>query len=350
VIETDYLLIGQGISGSVLAHQLRAIGKRVLVMELPSPASCSRVAAGVYNPISFRRMNNTWRAEEIGPFAIDFYNQLEQQHNISFHDNIPIHKVLADASERRIWETTVPERPALFAEAAIRDNPFPEHIAAPHGLGVVTAAGRIDAAAFLQQTREILVHDEQFLEEVFEVERMMLSDDFVLYDKRIRAQYIISCTGMGVLEENYFSFVPFIPVRGQVLTLDIPNFKTDVILSRGIYLVPLADGKFLCGSNYDRDINNEDLSDAAQTEILDKLKKFLTAPFSIVSERAGVRPTTRDRRPVLGCHPQYPRLIIFNGMGSKGAMLAPWCGQQLVNHLEQQAPLDREIDIKRFLK
>ncbi|MGL4598721.1 MAG: NAD(P)/FAD-dependent oxidoreductase [Bacteroidia bacterium] len=350
MIETDYLLIGQGISGSVLAHQLRAAGKRVLVMDSPSPTSCSRVAAGVYNPISFRRMNNTWRAEEIGPYAIDFYQQLEKQYNISFHDNIPIHKVLADASERRIWETTVPERPALFAEAIIRENPFPEQIAAPYGLGVVTAAGRIDSAAFLEQTRTILVHDGQLLEEDFDVNRLMLSDDFAVYDKRIRANYLVTCTGIRVLDEQYFSFVPFIPVRGQVLTLAIPDFKLDAILSRGIYLIPLADGNFLCGSNYDRDINNEDLSDAARTEILDRLKKFLIAPFTLLSERAGVRPTTRDRRPVLGAHPHYPRLVVFNGMGSKGAMLAPWCAEQLIQHLEQHVPLDKEIDIKRFLK
>ena len=73
-------------------------------------------------------------------------------------------------------------------------------------------------------------------------------------------------------------------------------------------------------------------------------------PFEIIDHQAGIRPTVKDRRPLLGVHPAHHQLAIFNGMGTKGVMLAPYFANHLVNHLENDDKLLPEIDIVRFGK
>ncbi|MEL7021711.1 MAG: hypothetical protein AAGK47_08885, partial [Bacteroidota bacterium] len=60
------------------------------------------------------------------------------------------------------------------------------------------------------------------------------------------------------------------------------------------------------------------------------------------------RPTVKDRRPFLGKHPDFSRLAIFNGLGTKGASLGPYFAQQMTNHLLQQTALEPDVDITRF--
>ncbi len=77
------------------------------------------------------------------------------------------------------------------------------------------------------------------------------------------------------------------------------------------------------------------------------MKKVLKIDFEIVNHQAGIRPTVNDRRPLMGLHPQHPTLAVFNGLGTKGVMLAPYFAYQLYSFLELNKPLDVEVDIKR---
>jgi glycine/D-amino acid oxidase-like deaminating enzyme len=61
-----------------------------------------------------------------------------------------------------------------------------------------------------------------------------------------------------------------------------------------------------------------------------------------------VRPATLERRPFVGFHPLHPNIGILNGMGTKGASLAPFFAHQLVQHLVDGFPLMNEININRF--
>jgi len=38
----------------------------------------------------------------------------------------------------------------------------------------------------------------------------------------------------------------------------------------------------------------------------------------------------------------------MNGMGSKGALLAPWLSAHLADHLDSKSELSKEVDIRRF--
>ena len=71
-------------------------------------------------------------------------------------------------------------------------------------------------------------------------------------------------------------------------------------------------------------------------------------PFTVQDHLAAVRPTVRDRRMIIGGHPQRQDLFIFNGLGTKGASLAPLGSRWLFDFLESATALPVEVSSERF--
>lgn len=347
---TDYLIVGQNLSGSILALTLLRAGKTVHVLDAPALSACSRVAAGVYNPFNFRRMVNTWEAETLTPFAIQFYNTAAAELGVQFHHPRPIWRLLADTNERILWEKACAEREGLFADPNILYDPLPGILHAPHGIGVVLDSGNLDAAAFIAAVKQLLISRNALTETVFDPQQLTIAPDGVSYAGRFKARQLVSCEGIRAMHNPLFSFLPLIPVKGQLLHLNIPGLHLESVLSRGDYLLPVGNEQFVCGATYERDLDDEINTEEARDVLLDKLRKSLRAEITVTAQLSGVRPGVRDRRPLLGRHPQHPAIAIFNGMGSKAVLLAPWLATQLVAHLETDAPLPREANLNRFRK
>ena len=73
-------------------------------------------------------------------------------------------------------------------------------------------------------------------------------------------------------------------------------------------------------------------------------------PYEVIEHSAGIRPTTIDRRPIIGSHPNYKNIYVFNGLGSRGILLAPTLSCWLYNHIYKRLLISKEVDIKRFKK
>jgi len=67
-----------------------------------------------------------------------------------------------------------------------------------------------------------------------------------------------------------------------------------------------------------------------------------------VTHTAGIRPTVIDRKPLLGSHHLHRNAAVFNGLGTRGVLIAPYAAPILYNHLTNQNPIPREISIERF--
>jgi glycine oxidase len=83
-------------------------------------------------------------------------------------------------------------------------------------------------------------------------------------------------------------------------------------------------------------------------ELTEKLNELAVFPYKITNQSWGIRPTTPDRRPILGAHPEHQNVLIFNGLGTKGVSLAPYFSQVLSELLENEVPLNKEVDIQRY--
>lgn len=346
--QTDYLIVGQGIAGSVMALTLIRRGKNVMVIDKPRLSSSSRIAAGVYNPFNFRQMMNNWRAVEMIDAAKGLYGFAEKINGQKIFTERKILKVFTSADERTLWEKACIEKTGLLADEKILENPLGETVIAPYGIGVVNNGGSIDSAALIQTVADKLKAQDCFLEEMFEHEKLEINKDGIIYDKRISAKQLIFCEGHLITKNSMFSFVPIKPAKGQLLHVHIPGLALTEVLNRGAYLLPLGDEKFVLGSTFDNDEVDEIPTEAAVTDLLSRLSKFVKAPVKVIAHYAGIRPAVQDRRPVVGKHPQHNRVSMMNGMGSKAVLLCPWLAEKLLEHIENEVELPEEVNLKRF--
>jgi len=114
--------------------------------------------------------------------------------------------------------------------------------------------------------------------------------------------------------------------------------------------MPIGDNHYKVGATFNHVDKTSIPSIEGREELVAKLKKVLAVPYTIVDQAAGIRPAVKDRRPMVGIHPQFNNLAILNGLGTRGVMIAPTVAKQLFNHLENNGLLDPETDIKRFEK
>ncbi len=146
----------------------------------------------------------------------------------------------------------------------------------------------------------------------------------------------------------FFNYLPLDGTKGELLIIKAPDLDLDVILNTSVFILPLGDSLFKVGATYHWEDKTSVPTEEGKRELIDKIKEILNCDFEIVEHFAGVRPTVKDRRPLLGTHTQYKNLHILNGLGTRGVMLAPDMALQLFDYIENSKPLDKTIDIKRF--
>lgn len=344
----DYLIVGQGIVGSVMALTLIRKGKSAMVIDAPKLSSSSKIAAGVYNPFNFRQLMNNWRAKEMVEAAKDLYHYAEKISEQKIVAERKILKVFTSKEERKLWERACDEKEGLFAEEKISENNFENKVISPYGIGIVNNGGSIDCGMLMYVVSEKLKEQNYFLEELFDSEKLEINADGIIYDKKISAKHLIFCEGHLVTKNHWFKFLPIKPAKGQLIHLFIPGLKSTEILSRNCSLLPNGNERFVLGSTFDNDAVDEICTPAAKEDLLSRLEKFVKAEVHVESQFAGIRPAVQDRRPIIGKHPHFPQLSIINGMGSKAVLLSPWLADKLVEHIENGADIPKEVGIGRF--
>lgn len=347
MIKTDALLIGGGLAGSILALTLLRRGHRVHLVDAPQRSRCSRVAAGMLNPVNFHTMAGTWKAETVVPFAQQFYARLNAQLPQPVFVPRTLYRVLSETEAQR-W----PQDKPFFG--SLCENLFPGVIQAPYGLGGIHEAGALDTVGLIDAVHNNVTRSPNFSvsEENFSFTDIEVNATGVRCGN-ISAERIIFCEGHLLSENPFFNFIPLMPLKGQLALIEAEQLHTDTILNgaangKGGYLVPRGEGRYLFGATHERNRADEIVTPEGRHDLEEKIRQLLNVPFRIIDTMAGVRPTIRDRRPVLGLHPAQPRIAVFNGLGSKGTMQGPWLAEQLAAHLDNGAALPKEVDVRRF--
>ena len=345
----DYIIAGQGIAGTVLAQTLLLQGKSVLIIDDPALSQASKIAAGLYNPVVFKRLVKSWKADELIPVMDDFYAGSEKLLNTDFYFKKQIVKIFTEENEKAFWLKKTNEEIGHYLSKTIEDDFLNTIIYNPLGSSEVLHAGNLDTQKFLSAFRDQFIRNNCLLEEKLEYNQLQVSENSVTY-KNINAQKIIFCEGFKALENPWFSWLPFKLTKGEIITiqLDAANeIPVDKVINKGVFILPLGNNTYKVGATYEWADLTEMPTEKGKFDLVDKLRKVIKVPFTIIEHKAGIRPTVNDRRPLLGIHPQHPALAVFNGMGTKGVMLAPFFAKQLLDFLENGIPLDPEVDIKR---
>jgi glycine oxidase len=186
-----------------------------------------------------------------------------------------------------------------------------------------------------------------FLTEQFIDDKLVVSENDVVYGT-ITAGKIIFCQGERTTENKWFSNAPIKPLKGETLRIKI-DWNEDVILNRGVYMVPEnLTGEFKAGATYKFNDRTAGVTVEGRAELEEKLRSFLNIPFEVLRQDWGIRPTTNDRKPLLGCSKESERLVFFNGLGTKGVTLAPYFSEMLCRWLENSAPVNKEVALTRY--
>ena len=345
-MNVDYIIVGFGLAGLAFAETLSKNKKSFMVFEDNSQNS-SLVAGGVYNPVILKRFTPVWDAIDQLKIAIPFYSDLEKKFKKKFNQTFNIQRVFASIEEQNNWFNACDK--TFFTEymvpEVIKNNN--EHINAPLGFGKLINTGKIETQVLLKEYKAYLANKDAIQFEEFEY-ALLKFDDYSVSFKDIKAKYVVFCEGFGVKKNPYFKNIPLKEAKGELLTIHAPELKIDFLLKSSIFIMPLGNDHYKVGATFNWTDKTLLPTEEGKEELLTKLKKIITAKFEVVDQIAGIRPTVKDRRPILGKHHRYEQLAILNGLGTRGVMLAPKMAEKLFNHLENNYPLDKEISITRF--
>jgi glycine/D-amino acid oxidase-like deaminating enzyme len=235
-------------------------------------------------------------------------------------------------------------RPYLAPLGQLEEMP---ELKAPFGAFAIKTAAQLDVRTFIQATRRHLAAENALCDAPFDYGRVRPGADEVCWNY-VCARYLVFCEGYRLPQNPFFNPIELNPAKGEILTLAAPGFRSEQILQGGKWLFRSFGGEVLAGTTYRWDRLDETISEAARIEIEEGVRFFFSGHYRVTAQRAGVRPVTRaDNRPIAGLHPLHPRLAILNGLGSKGALQAPFAARQLIAKMEDNRDICPEIDACR---
>lgn len=341
------LIIGAGLSGICLARQLMKKGHLVQLIDRGENHSTA-IAAGMVNPMVFRRMNKSWRLDEFAMEAKSFYLEMEELLRQPLFHPLVIRRMLSSKQERNYWleREKLPEFSEYLSQITGEDDAY-DKAENEFGSGRVNAAFWVDAQAFYRHNLRNFLDQKLLLKETFDVEQF---DAKKLIYKGMNYDKVVFCVGYEQLSTPFFSELPVQQTKGQTLRIRSNEIPENESLNRKCFVLPLGDHVFRIGATYEWD--NPDLTptEEAKEELTNHLKVLGNYDYEIIDQQVGIRPTVLDRRPILGEHHHFKNIYLFNGLGTKGYLMAPTLARELSEHMLDGTPLDKEISIERFYK
>ncbi len=341
-----YLIIGGGLAGTTAAYHFLLRKCKVTVVDNDVNHS-SKVAAGQINPIVFRRMNKSWRVDELLPYARKLYSSVEEFTNIKIIEEKSIRRMFAHEQEKEMWleKQELPEFHDYLGKITDQDLAF-DKAKNICGSGRVKNSFYVLSFPFLQGMKEFISNHENGQWRTQNIEFSELDSTSTSWGGQ-NYDGIVFCSGYLNNKNPYFNFLQVDQTKGEVLNISA-NIYDEESLNRKCFVLPKGNGEFRVGSNYEWDTPDTTPTEKAKEEILANFATLVDADVKIVDHQAGIRPTTKDRRPIMGKHPEIEGFYIFNGLGAKGYMTAPLLAKELTEYILDGKPLHEEVDLRRY--
>ncbi|GAB3649559.1 glycine oxidase ThiO [Echinicola sediminis] len=348
-MEVDFLLIGQGIAGTVLSYRLIKAGKSVCVLDLPAQNNSSRVAAGLFNPITGRKMVKTWNADRLFPEILPLYNELEALIGKQLVYSKPIYRPFNSIEEQNEWMGKSIDEGLQPYLKEVRMHSLYKEVNDPFGGIMLQNSGYVDINTLLNGYTLWLKGQEMLREDAFAETALRKAGAFWEY-KDIKAGALVYCNGLGAMKSPFFDWLPFAPVKGEILEME-DEFTPEEIINRGVFRITMPDNTIRVGSTYSWHDLDTGPTERAKQEIFERLDKIVPSQQKkVISHRTGIRPATKDRKPILGKHPKDDSVYIFNGFGAKGVSLVPYYSNIMFDLLMGKDEPEKDVNISRFFK
>ena len=347
-MQVDYLIVGQGLCGTFLSWNLTKAGKKVLVIDEAKPNSSTKLASGVINPVTGRRMVRTWEIETLLPFAWEAYTQLGKELGIDLIRQCNILDFHPTPQMELAFRERLPEE-SDYLQVPENLDQWRSYFDFPFGIGEINPCLLIDLNAMLIGWRKQLASKNALLEAQFKLEELTVESHRVSYNNW-EAEKIIFCDGTDGFENPYFHLLPYARNKGEVIFASIPDLPRNHIYKQGLNLVPWQDNLWWIGATYEWNFKDLAPTQAFREKVDQQLKHWLKLPYTIEDQQASERPANMERRPFVGLHPAQTAIGVFNGMGTKGCSLSPYFAHQFTQYLLHQTPIHPLADVQRFKK
>ena len=343
----DFIIVGQGLAGTLLAHDLIEANKSVLIIDANLKASASRVAAGLINPISMKRCIEAMPSYYLTK-CLDRFLDLEKKLDSSFLKLKPLLRLFDSIETNNKWiDKYNNEGMSIYIKELLSKNSF-SFLNDSFSSALVETAGQLDIKSFLDVSRSYFSKFHHLLDEKFDFS--FFNDSKISY-KNYSADTIVFCEGFRVMDNPYFNYLPITPTKGEVMTIKIPSLEYfDKVISKGVYIIPLGNYLYTVGATYNRTDFTDKLTKEGQAFLNKRIKDILNVDYEVINSMAGVRPTVKDRKPLIGMHPKNPNIGIFNGLGARGVLIGPFLSKQFSSMLDGKSNQNLDFEtIDRFL-
>lgn len=344
--QLDYIVVGLGLAGINFCELLFKNNKSFVVYDTGENFS-SAVSGGLYNPVILKRLTLSWNAADQLKVALPVYEKIEERLGAKFDQKLAVRKKFQSVEDQNNWVYGCDKphlKQYLNPEIIMSDDRF---LKVPFGMGEVLNTGRINTAALIKAYRDFLSKNQQLLLESFKYDRLIINDSRVNYQDA-SAKHIVFAEGFGLKKNPFFNSDPLKGNKGELLLIKAPKLKLDFVLKTDVFITPLSDDMYWVGATYNWKDKDLDPTQQAREKLILALEKLIDCDYEVVDHKVGMRPTTVDRRPLVGVHKEHPQLAVLNGLGTRGVMIGPTVARQLFEHLESGVPIPKEVDIRRF--
>ncbi len=343
----DYIIVGYGIAGLSFAFKLIKEKKDFVIFDVPRTNSTYQSGA-VLNPTILKRYTLSWKGLEFMKFAKEFYLEFEKKYNVKVYDNILIHKYFLNEKEQNYWiEASGFKSLETYLDHKIITD-YNKLFLLKKGYGIIKNTAKIDPKLMLD-TFKLNFGKDKFIVKEFNHSKLKIFDEYVKYEN-VTSKHIVFCEGVQIKKNIFFNYLPLTSLKGEFLLIKSPKLSKKHIIKSSIYIIPINKGIFWVGSTFNFNDKSTKKTKEGYNFLLSKLNSLISVPFQVIDHKVGFRPVVKDRRPILGRHPKYKNLIFYNGLGTRGIMLAPLLSKWLYDYITGEKKLYNEISINRFEK
>jgi glycine/D-amino acid oxidase-like deaminating enzyme len=341
----DYLIVGQGLAGTFLAYKFLKTKRSFMLIDKGLDSSSSYVAAGLINPLVLKRLTLSWRAKEFLAYNESFYSELEEFLGKNYRFKVPIEKLISSSEEELFWGKRFEKEELsdlMEKELGAIDSKIKAPV--PFKVGKVKHTSWVHISDLLSDFRSYLKNENLLIEDTFKHKEI---EDNTRYGA-ITFSNIVFCEGAKLSENPFFNYLPYSLNKGQLLTIRSKELPQQNILKKKVFILPYKEDLFKVGATFSWKWENENPEEEKTEQLKTFLEEMTSLPYEIVNVEAGIRPSVKDRRPLIGKHPKISNYYLFNGMGSRGCFMAPLLIDEFFEHLEKGKEVHPETDINRF--
>lgn len=361
-----HIIVGGGLAGIFAAIRMIDRGQKIVLFYDPNWESASMFSAGIFNTITGIRAAKTWMADELTRELYLFFSFPKDHFFAPLNKHLvktPIYRPFKNLFELNEW--TIRAGTPLYGECIdiISKSIQWETLKDNYGGVCVKNTGKLNVQFFIAEALELFSRhpDVTVIPHRLNYENIDPENSIIHIDKsevysesKLKFASIIFAEGLGIKHNPFFKTIKVFPLKGEVLKINAPiNPSKYLVIHNSLFMIPSESTfdktDFYIGSTHEREFETPQPTEAGKKLLIERWNSSFekTITFEIIQHFSGLRPTTPDRRPYVGCHPQFKNLYIFNGLGTKGVLLGPYFSKVLIELiLDKNLNYTPEVNIR----